>query len=268
MEKLKKEIQLVVDIYKSKDLLKAETLTRELISNNPNIAFLYNLLGLILVDQKKIEEAIKYYNEGIKKDKNFSMLYNNLGILYFRHKNDKQKAEDYYKKSIAIDNKIPEPFNNLGTLYNSLDKTEDAIVCCDNILSGNAFFISDVEISTALTLNNKGYALSLLGKFEDALEYHDKALTIDDKNEKIHVNKAFALIGLSRFEESLKNSEHAISINQNYAMAWNNAGYALHKLDRNDDALEYVEKALDLDPTDLDALDSKRTILKSLGRIS
>ena len=106
MEKLKKEIQLVVDIYKSRDLLKAETLTRELISNNPKIAFLYNLLGLILVDQEKIEEALKYYNEGIKKDKNFSMLYNNLGVLYFRHKNDKQKAEDYYKKSEDLIKKI------------------------------------------------------------------------------------------------------------------------------------------------------------------
>ena len=142
MEKLKKEIQLVVDIYKSRDLLKAETLTRELISNNPKIAFLYNLLGLILVDQEKIEEALKCYNEGIKKDKNFSMLYNNLGILYFRHKNDKQKAEDYYKKSITIDNKLPEPFNNLGTLYNSLDKTEDAI---DQLKKAKATRISIAE---------------------------------------------------------------------------------------------------------------------------
>ena len=117
-------------------------------------------------------------------------------------------------------------------------------------------------------INNKGHALSMLRKFEDALECHDKALAIDDKNEKIYVNKALALGGLGKFEESLKNSEHAISINQNYAMAWNNAAYALHKLGRHEDALEYVEKALELDPADTDTLDSKRAILESLGRTS
>ena len=184
---------------------------------------------------------------------------------------DQQKNQEWLElcdKELALDDKNANALLHKSACLIRLNKPEDAIECCDNILNGNAFFISDVEISTALTLNNKGYALSLLGKFEDALEYHDKALTIDDKNEKIHVNKAFALIGLSRFEESLKSSEHAISINQNYAMAWNNAGYALHKLDRNDDALEYVEKALELDPTNSDALDSKQVILKSLGRIS
>ena len=147
-----------------------------------------------------------------------------------------------------------------------LKKPEDAIVCCDKILDGDAFFIGDIELSTAFTLDNKGYALSLLGKFEDALEYHEKALVIDDKNEKTFVNKALAFAGLGKYEDSLKNSEHAISINQNYSTAWNNAGYALHKLGKSEDGLEYIEKAIELDPTDPDALNSKREILRALGR--
>ena len=53
MEKLKKEIQSVVDIYKSRDLLKAKLLCEKLIIVNPKVAFLYNLMGLILTDQKK-----------------------------------------------------------------------------------------------------------------------------------------------------------------------------------------------------------------------
>ena len=35
------------------------------------IAFLYNLMGIILSDQKKYEAAIGYYNEGIKVDPKF-----------------------------------------------------------------------------------------------------------------------------------------------------------------------------------------------------
>ena len=184
---------------------------------------------------------------------------------------DQQKHSECLElceKEIAIDDKNANALLHKSACLIKLKKPEDAIACCDKILNGNAFFIYDVELSTAFTLNNKGHALSMLRKFEDALECHDKALAIDDKNEKIYVNKALALGGLGKFEESLKNSEHAISINQNYAMAWNNAAYALHKLGRHEDALEYVEKALELDPADTDTLDSKRAILESLGRTS
>jgi len=184
---------------------------------------------------------------------------------------DQQKHNECLElcdKEIAIDDKNANALLHKSACLIHLKKPEDAIACCDKILNGDANFISDVELSTAFTLNNKGRALSMLGKFEDALEYHEKALAIDDNNEKIFVNKALALGGLGKYEDALKNSEHAISINQNFAMAWNNAAYALHKLGKSEVALEYVEKALELEPADTDALDSKREILTSLGRIN
>ena len=184
---------------------------------------------------------------------------------------DQQKNKeclDLCNKELGLDDKNANALLHKSACLINLKKPEDAISCCDKILNGSAFFISDIELSTAFTLNNKGRALSMLGKFEDALVYHEKALALDVNNEKIFVNKAFALGGLGKYEESLKNSEQAISINQNYAMAWNNAGYALHKLGKSDDALEYVEKALELDPTNSDTLNSKREILESLGRAS
>ena len=78
MEKLKKQIQSIVDIYKSGNLSKAEHLTKKLISNNPKVVFLYNLLGLILAEQKKDDQAIKCYEKGISINPSFGMIYNNL----------------------------------------------------------------------------------------------------------------------------------------------------------------------------------------------
>ena len=129
MEKLKKEIQSIVDLYKSRDLSKAELLCKKLIEANPKVEFLYNLLGLILVGQGKIETAIEYYNKAIKINSNFAMPYNNLGLLYVNHKFDYKKAENFYKKSISLDPKILEAQNNLGSLYNTLNKFEEAISC-------------------------------------------------------------------------------------------------------------------------------------------
>ena len=113
----------------------------------------------------------------------------------FLHKanllSDQQKNEeclDLCNQELTRDDKNADALLHKSACLIRLKKPEDAIVCCDKILDGNAFFIVDIEFSTAFTLDNKVYALSLLGKFEDALEYHEKALVIDDKHEKIFVN--------------------------------------------------------------------------------
>ena len=117
---------------------------------------------------------------------------------------DQQKNEeclDLCNKELGRDDKNADALLHKSACLIRLKKPEDAIACCDKILDGDAFFISDIDLSTAFTLDNKGHALSMLGKFGDALEYHEKALVIDNKNEKTFVNKALALGGLGKYEE-------------------------------------------------------------------
>ena len=61
MENLKKKIQLLLNLYKSKNLSKAELFNKELICAHPKVVNLYNVLGLILTEQKKLDEAIQSY---------------------------------------------------------------------------------------------------------------------------------------------------------------------------------------------------------------
>ena len=82
MEKLQKKLEILVNLYKSKNLLKAELLSNKLIKTYPKEIFLYNILGLILTDLKKVDEAIKCYEKGIEIDPKYIMLYNNLGNIY------------------------------------------------------------------------------------------------------------------------------------------------------------------------------------------
>ena len=50
MENLKKKIQILLKLYKSKNLSKAEILNKELINAHPKVVNLYNVLGLILTE--------------------------------------------------------------------------------------------------------------------------------------------------------------------------------------------------------------------------
>ena len=142
MEKLKKQIQLAVDAFKSGKILEAEGMAKKLIKINPKVAFLYNLLGLISVVQKKIYKALEYYHRGIKIDPNYAMIYNNLGILYFKNKPSRnhREAENFYKKSISLDKKLSEPQNNLGNLYKELNKFEEAMHCYKKAIENNPKF--------------------------------------------------------------------------------------------------------------------------------
>ena len=67
MEDLKKQIKVAVDALKSRRFKEAENLTKKLISENTNIAFLYNLLGLILIQQEKLFQHHKQQRQLFQK---------------------------------------------------------------------------------------------------------------------------------------------------------------------------------------------------------
>ena len=159
MDKLKEHIQSVAGIYKSVHLSKAELLTKKLINSNPKVVFLYNLLGLILAEQNKNDQAMKCYETGIKIDPSFGMIYNNIGLLFFKRKtvDNIKKAENFYKTAISLDKKISEPHNNLGNLYDYLDKIENAIDCYKKSI--------DINPKFSYAHHNLGTAYVTIGKF-------------------------------------------------------------------------------------------------------
>ena len=141
-----------------------------------------------------------------------------------------------------------------------LKKFEDTISCCNKRID-----LSDENGEVRIAYDNKGLALSRLGKFTEALECHKKSFESGGKHKVNFVNTSMALGGLGRYEESLENCEKALEIDPNYSMAWNNKGYYLHKVGKSEEGLKDVEKALELDPTDEDALESKQEIIAALG---
>ena len=70
MDKLQKKIQILLNLYKSKKLIEAENFAQNLINENPNVVFLYNVLGLILTDQKKTGTTQQRKGSQIYKRKN------------------------------------------------------------------------------------------------------------------------------------------------------------------------------------------------------
>lgn len=203
MENLKEKIQVAVDIFKSGDLPKVEELSLELIKENPQIVFLYNLLGLTYAGQKKFDAAIKTYEQGIKVDPNFAMIYNNLGLIYFNKKSSKniKKAENLYLKSIELDKNIAEPYNNLGSLYSSLSEYEKAESLFKKSISVNSKF--------AFAYYNLGTLLTTTGKFSGAKENLENAI-------KLNPNFVIAHRALSRITKYSEEDLHLLQLKDLY----------------------------------------------------
>ena len=195
MKKLKEEIQSAVNIFKSGNLSKAEQVSKKLIKANPDVVFLYNLLGLILSGQGKSEQAIECYERGIKIDPNFAMIYNNLALLFVSRQSssDMKKAENYYKKSISLNEKIAEPHSNLGSLYNFRGKYKDAVDCYKKALSINSKF--------SAAHFNLGTVFITTGKFIEARKHLLEAI-------KLNPNFIQAHGTLSRITRYTDNDEH------------------------------------------------------------
>jgi tetratricopeptide (TPR) repeat protein len=194
MQNLKEKIQYIVEVFKKGNLIEAEEASKELIRTNPNIGFLYNLLGLIFAQQNKIDLAIETYEKGIKNDPNFALLYNNLGLVYFNNKNSVniKKAEELYKKSITIDINNPEPHNNLGTLFSSRSQYEKAESCYKKAISIKPL---------AISYYNLGSLYITTGNFSEAKKNLLESIKLNPKFVRAHRS-------LSRITNYKKDTSH------------------------------------------------------------
>ena len=200
MENYKDNIQKVLGSFKSKDFDKAEYLCKKIINKYPNYSFTYNLMGLILTEKKKYDEAIKIYELGLKINPKYGMIYNNLGSIY-NVNNDYKKSEECFLKSIELDKNIAEPHNNLGNLYLSLNKIDKSITCFKKAININENFV--------ISHFNLGVVYKSIGKFTESKKHLSKAI---DLNPKFYV----AHRTLSQITKYTKETEHFKKLNSIY----------------------------------------------------
>ena len=121
----KKKIQLLLNLYRSKNLSKAETLNKELIKNHPTIVNLYNILGVALSGQSKLNDAIKTFEKVIEIQPNYYFAYNNMGNV-LKDLSRLDEAKNYYEKCIKINPNYIEAYIGLGKIFLDLHKLEES----------------------------------------------------------------------------------------------------------------------------------------------
>jgi tetratricopeptide (TPR) repeat protein len=193
------------------DPIKALGYTREAlnlateIDDKKGMAASYNNLGIIYKNQGGLDKALDYYltslqlYEGLKNNEGIATTKNNISTLY-AVKKDYSEAMKYLEESYNLflelkdENRIVGSLNNLGILNLEMQLYDNAL----------RYFVDASELSAKLgskfpdPLNNIGNIYYRQGNYQRAVEYYERALSIErDNNNKLGILNVVTNLGIT-----------------------------------------------------------------------
>ena len=113
---------------------------------------------------------------------------------------------------------------------------------------------------------NRGNTLKDLGRPEEALACYDKAIAIAPRHAIGFVKRGNVLAALERHDEAVASYDQALAISPDLSEVWHNRGVALGRAGRPVDAVASYDRAIALRPRDAEALRHRGIALAGLGR--
>lgn len=165
-------------------------------------------MGLALMKNGNLEEAIVLLESTIKDNPGYIDAYINLALCY-KEQNDYTRALSSLENALKLKTNDARIYTNIGCIYHLQEKYEDAIA---NFLKAQEFDQDDAE-----TLNNLGLAMMKIGNLEYSNLTFEEALRLEPGNPQIINNYLLCLLTgkqFSKFIKMLSNVKRLISEKQ------------------------------------------------------
>lgn len=117
----------------------------------------------------------------------------------------------------------------------------------------------------ARELMDKGYSLTALGRFDEALEAYDRAIELQPDYAWAWARKGRTMRLLERYDDALNCYNQALEIQPRYAWAWNGKGIILERLGRLDEARACFTVATEINPNDVWSWYNLADVLQTMG---
>lgn len=178
------------------------------ISKSPTLEGALNGLGLVYMYKQDFPKSISYFKRLMRLNPTLSDTYNNLGLIYTELNKYDLAKEHLLKAANSREYRTPEnAYVNLAMLELKYNKLESAKRYTDKALNKNKNF--------APTYNLKGIIADKENKYQEALAYYKKALSLlteDDVNILINIGQVYLKMGdkrkaLDMMEKALTKAE-------------------------------------------------------------
>ena len=156
------------------------------------------------LENNELDKAEQIYNEllnaALHQKSNSELLLFYLGTVHMKRGNN-ALAILLFKEAAARREGFVEAINNLGYIYKNEQLIDKARVCFDTVLElikAPEYQEHPKEISEYLT--NRGSLSVANGTPQEALDYFNRALALDNNNDSAHWNRGLAYLELGDYE--------------------------------------------------------------------
>ena len=254
---LNNKINSIIELYSSGQISDALESIEILIGQNPNESILYNISGVCLKANGKLEMAAQSFKSAINLKPDFVDSHYNLALT-LQELNQLDAAVKSYKETLSFDITYAKAYINLGIVFKELGQMEEAIESYEQLIV--------IQPDNAVAHHNLGNLMTELGELDNAIKSYKNALIIQPDYFEVHNNLGSILNELGQNDEAIKCYELALTINPNFADAHNNLGIVHQSIDQPDEAANCYKKAIAINPEHSEALSNLGNILKECGQ--
>ncbi|CAF0886027.1 unnamed protein product [Adineta steineri] len=251
------------------NFMAATALENVLPSNHPTLAISYNNLAEILKEGAQFEKALQFHTIALNilrssilpDHPDIATTLNNIGSIHF-HMDDRAKALTFYEEALSIqmrskakDVDVASTFSNIGSVFMANGDASSALTHHQKALAIYRRSLPSQHIFEATALSNVGDTLKMMGRYVEALDYFDQALSIqclpNHVRGLIYNNVAGLYRTLQQIEKALKHyllafellSEHLASDHPDVAKVCTNLSTIYSDMNDEEHALDYGKRA-------------------------
>lgn len=181
----------------------AERYLLEAIKVNEMYVHAHHELGLIFLQQERIDMALKYFDNAINLSPSNPIRYETISDILMRAGKFKE-AEVYLMRAVKLELAYPILHSQLGKALFTQKKCALAAKFFEKALIQ--------QPDNTSFLNSMGICMKELAKFDEAIGYYNQALKYRPTDTKILFNKALCLLQMSQFERSRKTLAQILKI--------------------------------------------------------
>jgi tetratricopeptide (TPR) repeat protein len=245
--------------HRLREFPQAEALYRDGLSLDPRHLDSLCLLGTLLSETKRPEEAIEILQRAVAIDADSALAHNNLGIA-FKAVDKFDEALASFDRAVALKPRLGKLHFNRGNTLMELERFADALASFDEA----AALVPD----HAETHNNRGSAQRELEQFDAAVESYSRAIALRPNYADAYNNRAIALTQQVLLEEALADSDKALALAPDFAAAHCTRGNTLRELGLVDEALASLDRAIALKPDWAEPYFAKGTLYLARGQLT
>lgn len=199
------------------------------------------IIGMSYYRLEDYGKAESFLMKALKKNENDGEAAYTLGLTYMELEKDKD-AITYFQKAVTAS---PEKSNwqyELGLLYYNASNYASAVSCFQKAAAGGYRQTNDF-------LENLGFCQLYNGDVPNGLKTLETVLAHKPNNTTLLTNIAYAMYATKRYQGAVEYYEKVLTINPKDASALYMAGMAFQKMGQKEKGQAICDKAIELDPS-------------------